>query len=70
MDIKKRFGCIVKEKRIQIGLSQEKFALQIDMDRTYLASVEKGNRNISLENIFKIANGLDVSLAELFSDLK
>ena len=54
---------------MQLGLSQEKFALQIDMDRTYLASVEAGKRNISLENMFKIANGLGISLAELFSEL-
>ena len=41
----------------------------IDMDRTYLASVEAGKRNISIQNLKKIATGLKVSLSELFKDL-
>lgn len=49
-----------------MGLSQEKFALSIDMDRTYFASVESGKRNVSLNNISKIADGLHVTLEELF----
>lgn len=48
--ITQKFGAHVRELRIQRGLSQEKFALLIGMDRTYLASVEAGKRNISLEN--------------------
>ncbi len=51
------------------GLSQEKFALKIGMDRTYYASVESGKRNISIINIQKITNGLGVSLSELFRDM-
>lgn len=64
-----RFGQRIKLLRTEKGLSQEKFALSIDMDRTYYASVESGKRNISLNNIEKIANGLDVSLEELFKGL-
>ena len=64
--IKKDFGERVRNLRKQSGLSQEKFALLIDMDRTYFASVESGKRNISLENILK---GLDISLEELFRGL-
>ena len=52
-----------------MGLSQEKFALQISMDRTYFASVEAGKRNIAIRNIQKIAEGLNVSLSDLFRDL-
>lgn len=63
------FGQRVKELRNKLGLSQEKFALMIDMDRTYFASVEAGRRNISLCNIKKIADGLNVSLSELFIGL-
>lgn len=63
------FGKRVQYLRKQQGLSQEKFALRIEMDRTYLASVEKGNRNISLLNIQKIANGLEISIEELFRGL-
>ena len=67
--IKKDFGVRVRNLRKQSGLSQEKFALLIDMDRTYFASVESGKRNISLENILKISKGLDISLEELFRGL-
>lgn len=63
------FGNRIRELRLKIGLSQEKFALKIGMDRTYYASVESGKRNISLINIQKIANGLDISLSELFCGL-
>ena len=68
-DIKKSFGQRIQELRHKIGLSQEKFALLIGMDRTYLASVETGKRNISLVNIKKLADGLGISLGELFSNL-
>lgn len=69
MNIKETFGQRVRELRNQLGMSQEKFALKIDMDRTYFASVESGKRNISIENIYKISNGLEVSLEELFKGL-
>jgi len=56
----------IKELRKTMGLSQEKFALKIDMDRTYYASVETGKRNISIMNIKKIAEGFGLTLEELF----
>ncbi|MBR2464738.1 MAG: helix-turn-helix transcriptional regulator [Clostridia bacterium] len=59
-------GQKIKELRIKTGDSQEKFALKINMDRTYYASVESGKRNISIINIKKIADGLGVSLSDLF----
>ena len=67
--ITNEFGQRVKVLRNKLGLSQEKFALMINMDRTYFASVEAGRRNISLCNIKKIADGLNVSLSELFKGL-
>lgn len=67
--ITKKFGEHIKELRNAKGLSQEKFALSIDMDRTYYASVESGKRNVSINNIAKIAQGLEVSLEELFKGL-
>jgi len=65
-NIQLKFGNRVRSLRTTTGLSQEKFALKIGMDRTYYASVETGKRNISLNNIQKIAEGLDISLSELF----
>lgn len=59
----------IKQLRMKKGLSQEKFALEIGMDRTYFASVEAGKRNISICNIKKIADGLEISLSELFEGL-
>ncbi len=63
------FGKKLKELRKQTGLSQEKFAYKIDMDRTYYASVESGKHNISLKNIKKIADGLNIPLSDLFKGL-
>ena len=51
--IQANFGKTIKKIREGTGLSQEKFALSIGMDRTYYASVEAGKRNISLKNIYK-----------------
>ncbi len=62
-------GKRIREFRSQTGLSQEKFALKIGMDRTYFASVEAGKRNIAICNIKKIADGLEVTLSELFEGL-
>lgn len=68
--ITKQFGARIRALGNAKGLSQEKFALSIDMDRTYYASVESGKRNISINNIAKIAQGLGISLEELFKGLK
>lgn len=64
------FGKRLRELRVKTGLSQEKFALKIGIDRTYYSSVESGKRNVSLQNIKKIADGLGVSLSELFQGIE
>ena len=56
--IKRKIGVRIRELRTATGLSQEKFALKIGMDRTYLASVELGNRNISIVNLEKIVRNI------------
>ena len=68
MMITTKIGNRIRELRMQTGLSQEKFAQKIGMDRTYFASVELGKRNISIVNIEKIASGLNVSLSEFFKN--
>ncbi|MFZ9956714.1 MAG: helix-turn-helix domain-containing protein [Flavobacteriales bacterium] len=65
MDIKKKFGKNVKLLRIEKGWSQEKLALNADLDRTYIPSIEKGVRNVSITVIEKIANALEVKIIEL-----
>lgn len=68
--IQEELGKRIRELRTNnIRLSQEKFAHTIEMDRTYFASVEAGKRNISIANIKKIADGLGVTLSELFDGL-
>lgn len=60
------FGMACRQFRDEKHISQEKFALSIGMDRTYYASVEAGKRNISIQNIKKIADGFGVDIAALF----
>ena len=67
--IQKDFGNKIKKLRLATGMSQEKFALHIGMDRTYYSSVESGKRNVSLCNIKKIADGLGVPISELFEGI-
>lgn len=70
LDPKMRVGLRIKELRAELGMSQEAFAYSIEMSRTYFAEVETGERNVSIENIDRIARGLGVSLKEFFnSDL-
>ena len=65
----KDFGLRIRSLRESLDVSQEKFALSISMDRTYYASVESGKRNISINNIAKIATGFGMTLEELFKGL-
>jgi len=65
--IQEHFGERVRELRKQKGLSQESLALACDLDRSYIGGVERGERNISLVNIYKIAEALGVPAKELFN---
>lgn len=67
MDIKLLVGKRVRELRNSIGISQEELADLTGLDRTYITSVECGKRNISIVNIEKLANALNVTLAEFFN---
>ena len=65
--IQRNFGQRVRELRQERGLSQEALALACDLDRTYIGGVERGERNISLLNICKIAAALGIPVKELFN---
>ena len=70
MDIRIKIGKRLRELRTKKGLSQEKFSFICELDRTYIASIEQGKRNVSIANIEKIAKALDMSIHEFFkSDL-
>jgi transcriptional regulator with XRE-family HTH domain len=66
-DIRTRFGTRVRQLRGDRGWSQEQFADLCGLHRTYIGSIERGEQNISLVNIEKVAATLGVSLAELFA---
>ena len=68
-DILERFGSRVRELRHEMELSQEDFAAECGLDRTYLGSVERGERNIALRNIEKISKALGLSIADLMNSL-
>ena len=64
-----RFGQRVKRLRTALGLSQEQFAYKCGLDRTYISSIERGKRNVSLENLKTIATALDIPLSQLLEGL-
>ena len=65
---KPRFGIAVRKRRNELGISQEKLAERSGLHRTYVADIERGIRNVSLENIEKLAVGLEISISSLFAD--
>ena len=69
MDIKEKIGLRIRKLRHEQNVSQEAFADVCELDRTYILSIEKGRRNVSIINLEKIANALNVSLSDLFNDL-
>ena len=66
MEICKAFGIRVRELRIARGLSQEHLAQKSGLHRTYIGGIERGERNVCLKNIQKIAQALDKTIAQLF----
>ena len=62
-------GDRVRILREREGLSQEKLALMVDIDRTYLLDLEKGRRNASIESLVKLSRGLDITLSELLFNI-
>lgn len=66
-DVKKHFGETVRRHRLAIGLSQEELADLAHLHRTYIGGVERGERNISLVNILKLARAMNVKPADLMS---
>jgi len=66
---KKSFGNAVRKYRLKIGLSQEKLAEESGLHRTYISDVERGDRNVSLVNIRRLAKALKIKTSELMKEL-
>lgn len=61
------FGKKVRETRLKLGMSQEELASRAGVHRTYIGMIERAEKNITLENIEKIAKALNISIAEFFN---
>ena len=66
----KALGKVIRSKRLEQRLSQEAFADLVGLDRSYVGGIERGEHNISIHNLLKIAAGLNTSLTKLFSEAK
>jgi transcriptional regulator with XRE-family HTH domain len=65
-NIRVRFGKALRQRRNKLGVSQEAFADMCELDRSYIGGIERGERNVALVNIEKIAKALRISVSELF----
>lgn len=61
-----KFGKKVRDKRMKLGLSQEQLAARVGVHRTYIGMIERAEKNITLENIEKIAKALGIKIANFF----
>lgn len=68
-DILVRYGRVLREHRMEQKISQEDFAEKCGLHRTYISDVELGKRNVSLENIERIANALGISISDYFKGI-
>ena len=68
MDVRKRFGLNLRRLRKAKGFAQEKFALEYAFDRTYISGIERGTRNPTITVVQRLADALEVPIADLFKD--
>jgi transcriptional regulator with XRE-family HTH domain len=66
MDLKEKIGKRITELRKEKKLSQQKFAYEADIERSFLSHVEKGRKNISIGTLEKVLTGLQISVKEFF----
>lgn len=68
--IRIRYGKAVRDARIQKGMSQERLADLSELHRTYISDIELGKRNVSIDNIEKIADALDMKISDIFLEME
>ena len=69
-DVKISFGKRLRKLREAKGVSQEALAHDAGLDRTYVSSIERGKRNVSLENIARLSRALGIPMSELFKGIE
>lgn len=69
MNIKEKIGNRIRQPKQEKHFSQEAFADLYELDRTFISSIEKGKRNVSIVNLEKITNTLKINLSTLFNNL-
>jgi len=67
--VHEKLGQKIREKRLELGISQEQLANDCGLHRTYIGSVERGERNISLQNIASIAKALSITPSQLLEGI-
>ncbi|MFH0770083.1 MAG: helix-turn-helix transcriptional regulator [Candidatus Peregrinibacteria bacterium] len=65
-DIVASFGRKIRDLRIEAGLSQEELAARTKVHRTYIGMIERGEKNITIRNVEKLAQALNISIDQLF----
>ena len=65
-----RLGAVIRAYRKATKLSQDRFADRIDMHRAYYSAIERGEKNITLETLLRVADGLGVNASDLFVKAK
>ena len=68
--LSERFGHLVRRLRIEKGYSQEEFSFRVGLHQTYISSIERGERNVTIQTAEKIASALDTTLVSMFSELE
>ena len=68
-ELLKNLGARIREQRNTLKISQEELAYRSDFDRTYISLVERGKRNISFTNLFKLTKALEVTISELTKEI-
>jgi transcriptional regulator with XRE-family HTH domain len=63
-----KLGAVVRARREALGYSQDTFADAISMHRAYYSAIERGERNVTLHTVARVAEGLDVRIAELMAE--
>lgn len=66
----KRFGALIRQLRLEKGYSQEEFAFRVNLHQTYVSSVERGERNVTIGTAHRIAVALDTALSDIFVELE